>query len=224
MSRHGLLCKLRIGTEHFSHFVQILSSFFGRCNKLYSAAELHQPQVELLVDAYPNMETNKVAIIIRNDRSEVTEVFSHLIEQILSHPERDAGEVFRGKHIGYEALILFFRRQTELSHVTADNILHSINSVYPPLAVSQVEAFEVKLFVEVDHTYRQYISIFMIVGYLLGGFIILTIIKVYLPAFTDQAVYLISFCFWYALRNLLIEIESTMKRISLNEKPLSIRA
>ena len=92
-----MLCKLRISTEHFSHFFQILSSFFGRCNKLHSAAELHQPQVELLVDAYPNMETNKVTIIIGNNRSEFPEVFSHLIEQILSHPERDAGEVFRGK-------------------------------------------------------------------------------------------------------------------------------
>lgn len=86
---------LRIRTEHFSHFVQILSSFFGRCSKLHTAAELHQLQVEFLVDAYTNMETHEVAILIGHDRSEVSEVLTHLIEQILSHSERDRGEVYR---------------------------------------------------------------------------------------------------------------------------------
>lgn len=166
------MSELRIRSEHFSHFVQILSPFFGRCSKFYSAAELHKPQVKFLVDAYPNMETHEVTILIGHDRSVVSEILSHLIKQILSHSKCDRGEVFRSEHIRHEALILFFWRQAELRCVSADNIFHSVNSVYPPLAVGQIEAFEVKPFVEVSHAHGEHISVLQVVFALLFTLII----------------------------------------------------
>ena len=83
------------------------------------------------------------------------------------------------------------RRQTELCRVTADDILHSVNSVYPPLAVGQVEAFEVKPFVEIDHAHGEHISVLQIVFDMLFTLIILAIFKVDFSPFTDQAVYLV---------------------------------
>ena len=125
------------------------------------------------------------------NRSVISKIFPHFIEQILLYPQCDYGEVFRSKHIRYEPLIIVLRWQPNIRHFATEDILHSVNSVYTPFPVFLIEAFQIESLMEVDHAHREHFPFLIVISYLFRCFVILAVFKIYFLPFTDQSMNLI---------------------------------
>lgn len=67
-------------------------------------------------------------------------------------------------------------------------VLHTVNTVRSPFAVSFIKAFQVEVFVKVYHAYWYYLSPLVVILHLLFG-IYLAVLKVYFSPVSDKAVY-----------------------------------
>lgn len=120
--------------------------------------------------------------------SQITEMLNHLIEQIPLHSQRYVFVVIGRKHIRHKGIDFFFLWQLNFGNLTVLNVLHAVNTVRSPFAVSFIEAFQVEVFVEVYHAYGDNLSPLVVILHLLFG-IYLAVLKVYFSPVSDKTVY-----------------------------------